>query len=187
MSNKNETARIRYQLYRDMGYSVKEAQRLRWHDDIALEDVRNINTEAPTRNELIRQRYQSLRKQGYSVKDAQKLRYRGIKRIKRKRIIKDKTYHYFKHEYSIDTVMQEMRRYENDTTMHDHGFYSHTNYLKGNYADMVQRIRDENNLSDKQAWYVAYYMTESKKSYHETMNELRSNALFEKYKSHKRG
>lgn len=155
--NKNERAKIRYQLYRDSGYSVKEARKLRYLTYIDISGIR-INRKT---GEIHKGKSQS----NYAK------RLKGVdpdNNISELRAIAER---------DNDTVF----------TNHGFLVKNRDRKIRGKYSESVRAIRrnvklsDGSSLDNNQAWYFAWYMLQHGVSYTQAKKELVGNEDFEKY------
>lgn len=145
---RNERAKIRYQLYRDAGYSVQEARVLRHY---AYIDISGIKIDRNTR-----------------------------------KVIKKRNYQNVKGAVVIDNTMTRMRRIENTSVFTQHGFLLSNSETKGEYNEVVRKIKMRDKMTTNQAYYFAHYMLSSGYSYEFTRRELLSSQEFEKYEKNKK-
>jgi len=169
---RNERAQIRYQLYRDSGYSVQEARKLRYKGYIKL---KGIKVDRKTGEVIKGKPFRTDKKTGQILKGGRLSAYQKTLR-----------------GVNIDNYMNDLRKVKNDSVFTDHGFLAKDRRYSGKYSEIVRAIRSntrtasDKTLSNDQAWYFAYYMLQSKQDYETTRNELLSKQDFEDYDENKK-
>ena len=159
---RNKQARIRYNLLRDAGYSVKDAQRLRYvrneqHD--AYIDITGVQTSRRTGKVLKGKGYRNIVNivnHDERIEELRNLKYKSV---------------YTRHGYLTNKPK------ENDTPEHRR--------QRDEYYNIVMAIKKRDNLSNDQAWYFANFMLQNNYSYERTRKELLTSQDFEKYRQSK--
>ena len=170
MSNKrqerNKQARIRYNLLRSAGYSVKDAQRLRYitnerhHEFI---DIEGIKTSRTTGKVLKGRHYKNvvnIVNHDERIKDLREFKYKSV--LTRHGYLTNKP-----KDPKYDTNEHRRRRDE--------------------YYNIVMAIKKRDNLTNDQAWYFAHIMLKNNLTYHETRRQLLADEDFERYRQSRRG
>lgn len=151
----NETLRIRYQVYKQLGYDSKTASFLSHRKLDVSELTLSKKTGKLTRNKVTKQ-------------------YINVTMEKNKR-----------RDY-IDNHQAKVKVIANDTNYTLHGLLTHDKRYKGETGVVVHNIQRENKLSNDQAYYFFFYMTQKHLSYDDTKKELLSNRDFEEYDKNKK-
>lgn len=166
---RNHQAKIRYNLYRDAGYSIKDAQRMRYirnTDNPEYLDIKSIKVDSKT-NKVIK-------------KDVYKTTLN--------------TLHF---DERMDVIRMAYKT--NDTTFTYHGYLTtkpkrkddnaEWKFLRNEYYELVKTIKKYDNLTTDQAFFMAHYILMNKIDYKTARKELLSDEDFQKYvqgKSRKR-
>lgn len=154
---RSERAKIRYQLYRDSGYSPAEARRLRWKNYI---DISNL---------FIDRKTGQVRK-GRSRNTNYKKALKGVNP-----------------DHTISKLRAVAERENQSSLVSNHGFLATNPKYRGEYSEAVRSIRSNVRLSDgsrmnnDQAWYFAWFMLVQGVSFKTAKGQLVGNADFEKY------
>lgn len=146
-----------------------------------------------TRNDRRKIRYNIYRKLGYSVEEAKQLRDTGYLniddlKVKDGRVVKGRAYRSVIRTAEIDSTINYLRKDYNasNTVFTPHGYLLSQKRTKGRYNKVIQTIKKNDNLTDDQAYYFAYFMINEGYSYEFTRNQLRNDPNFEMYKSKRR-
>ena len=92
-----------------------------------------------------------------------------------------------KHDDEIEDYLDWARDVERgDTVLSQHGMLTHDERYKGRTAETVNMIKNDNNLSNDQAYYFLYFMLTNDLTYEEAKDELLSSKDFENYDKLKR-
>lgn len=157
---RNKEAKIRYQLLRDAGYSVKEAQARRYSkSDLDIS--------------------------GIQVSKAGKVRkgrhYHEVRRVvdltERINVIRaiENPSTFTKHGYLTNKPKDPSK----DTPAYKHA--------RQEYYDMAMAIKKRDKLSNDQAWYFLNFMLQNNYTYEKTRRELLGSEQFEMYRKSKKG
>ncbi len=206
---------IRYHIYRELGYTSKDAAILRSRSslldvsDIRLdknrEIVRNrayydaINKlpekyitikDNRSTNEIRRIRYAVLREAGYTPQEASRLRsksidVRNIQLDKNGKIKKGLNYKRKTREVSVDLGADYFKGLENDTVYSQFGMITQDKRYKDRTMKVVHAIQKDTGANEKQSFYLLWFMIESGMSYEEAKRELLSSKKWELYASRK--
>ena len=153
------------------------------------------------RNETLKKRYQVYRRLGYDSVTARVLSQRkldvsqieisdrtgNIKQNTQTKTFIEQTMKEWKRRDAIDNYRNRMNEIRNDTTYTRHGMLTHDKRYKGETGKIVSIIKNENKLSNDQAYYFYYFMNENNMTYKQAKKELLSNKDFELYDKNKRG
>lgn len=152
---RNEVLQIRYHLYREMGYSAKEASKLRkWSLDVSGIKVKSIEkTKRGKKYNFVKNKY-----------------YRRAISKTRKVEINTKLY------------IEEMKRLENDTVYSNWGMYTSDKRYEDRSMRMVYEIKKDLKLNEKQSYYALFLMTEYDVSYEQVKEMIKTDPNFELYK-----
>lgn len=158
---RNEQARIRYQLLREAGYSVKDAQRMRYvraETNPEYIDIKTIKVDRKTKKVI--------------KKDIYKTTLNTINLDERMSNLK---------------VAQD----QNDTVFTYHGYLTRKvrrqddnaewRYLRNEYYELVKTIKRYDKLTNDQAYFMAHYMLANNVDYKIARRELLTNQDFQKY------
>ena len=154
---RNETLKIRYQVYRRLGYDSKTSRAL---SQRAL-DVSGVELSEAT---------------GKLKRNSNTKQYIEKDMISWKRAKVIDTYH--EEVKNIDY---------SDSLLTHHGTLVNDKRYKGKNGKIISIIKTENNLSRNQAYYFFYIMTQSGMTYKQTKKQLMSNKEFEAYDKNKKG
>ena len=160
---RNVEARIRYQLYRDAGYSIKDAQRLRYirnPDNPEYLDIKSIKVDRTTKKVIKKTTYRNVRNV-INVDD-------------RLSVLRDA---------KNDSVYTMHGFLTNKPTTGDTPDYK---FMRNEYHDLVMSMKKYDNLNNDQAYFMAHFMLLNKVDYHTARRELLSNQDFQKYVQSKR-
>ena len=204
---------IRYHIYRDLGYTSKDAAILRSRSnlldvsDIRLdknrEIVRNrayydtinkvrerdvVIKDNRSKNEILRIRYAVLREAGYTPKEASRLRskpidVRNIQLDKNGKIKKGLNYKRKTREVSVDLGVDYFKGLENDTVYSHLGMITQDKRYKDRTMKVVRAIQTDTGANEKQSFYLLWFMIESGMTYEEAKRELLSSKQWELYAS----
>lgn len=202
---------IRYHIYRELGYSSKDARILRSRrnlldvSDIRLdknrEIVRNrayydtlnkvrqkdiVIKDNRSKNEIRRIRYALLREAGYSPQEASRLRskpidVRDIELDKNGKIKKGSNYKRKSRSICVDLDVNYFKRLENNTVYSQFGMITQDKRYKDKTMKVVQAIQRDTGANEKQSFYLLWFMIESGMSYEEAKRELLSSRQWEIY------
>ena len=163
MSNRNETLKKRYQVYRRLGYDSKTSRVLSQraldvsHLEIS-EKTGKLKRNSTTKNFITR----------------------DMDQWKKSKAID--SYH---NKYRLDTETRDFIQFENDTKYTPHGMLTKGKKYKGENGKIISIIKNENNLSNDQAYFFFYTMLQSGMTYKQTQKQLLSNKEFEEYDKRK--
>ncbi len=202
---------IRYHIYRELGYSSRDARILRSRSnlldvsDIRLdknrEIVRNkayydtlnmvrgqdiVIKDNRSKNEIRRIRYALLREAGYSPKEASRLRskpidVRNIQLDKNGKIKKGLNYKRKSISIGVDLDVNYFKGLENNTVYSQFGMITQDKRYKDKTMKVVQAIQRDTGANEKQSFYLLWFMFESGMSYEEAKRELLSSKKWEIY------
>lgn len=166
---RNEVRRIRYQIYRDAGYSVEEASRLRSRSldvsTVRLTKTGSIDKRTRVYKSMVSERYTEKRFDKYK----ENIKYTSTD---------DKTF---------------LNKDINDTTLSDWGYLTYHkedeiyDSKRAKYRDdtarMVKYISKDMKVNNKQAQYMLYYMLSNDLTYFEAKEQMYVDPLFEIYRT----
>ena len=153
-----------------------------------------------SRSEILKIRYQIYRKLGYNSRTSSYLSHKKLdvstleiskrtgkvkQNAKTKNFIQVKMKE-FKNRDIIDAHQAKIKKVNNDTIYSQHGLLTHDRRYKGETGTIVGIIKNENKLSNDQAYYFFYYMTKNNLNYETAKKELLSNREFEEYDKNKK-
>lgn len=157
-TTRNERAKIRYNLYRDLGYSADEARKMRWHGDL---DITGLRINKSTQKVVKAQNYRLILKTGKidtlinSVRD---FNYPSV---------------YSRHGYLVsEKNPAKMNQYQKD-------YYKAVRYIR-QLNKFSSKARYKNEADDK-SFYYAWYMLENDRTYSQAQRELLAKTDYEHY------
>lgn len=166
-SNRAETLKKRYQVYRRLGYDSYTARALSFRSlDVSKLEI-SKKTGKLKRNSVTKQ---------YIEKD--------MIEWKRKEVIDRYNKRVAQPVYQDRKNIKEIA--VTDTVFTPHGMLTHDKRYRGENGKIVSIIRRENKLTSDQAYYFFYIMTSNNMTYQETKKQLLSNHEFEVYVSKSR-
>ncbi len=204
---------IRYHIYRELGYSSKDARILRSRrnlldvSDIRLDKNREIvrnktyyNTIRELRghdivikdnrsiNEIRRIRYAIFRAAGYTPQEASRLRSRAIdvrdiSLDENGKVKKGLNFKRKTQEVEVDLGVNYFKGLENDTVYSQFGMITQDKRYKDRTMQVVRAIQHDTGANEKQSFYLLWFMIESGMSYKAAKRELLSSKQWELYAS----
>lgn len=204
---------IRYHIYRDLGYTSKDATILRSRSNLLdVSDIRldknreivrnrayyNAINSLPEKyitikdnrsiNEIRRIRYAVLREAGYTPAEASRLRskpidVRNIQLDKNGKIKRGLNYKRKTREVSVDLGADYLKGLENDTVYSQFGMITQDKRYKDRTVKVVRAIQHDTGANEKQSFYLLWFMIESGMTYEEAKRELLSSKQWELYTS----
>lgn len=167
--SKAEVYRIRYQMWRDLGYSPQEARKRRtWvynNDEIEV-----------------------LTKKGVPLKEAKKQRTR-LANTSKVRIRKDgsiiksgKGYQEAITQVKVDDYRIQMNQVKNDTVHSRWGMYTQDKRYRNKTAKIVKQIQRQEKITNDQAYYLLYMMNVYDLTFEEAKEQIMGTEEFEMYR-----
>lgn|SRR5574344_613394 len=148
-------------------------------------------------NEVVKIRYQLYRKAGYSSAVARGLSKRSLDvsaielskrtgKIKRNSTTRLFVERMTKSNRLVDDWSVKVNKVNHENYPTRWGMISHDRRFKGETGNVVTFLKNENHLSNDQAWYMAYIIQEYEIPYETAKTQLIGNNEFEIYHSKKR-
>lgn len=174
---KAEIYKIRYQLYRDLGYTPDDARKLRSRPLFKVEQETKVKKVKNKEEEVV----------DFKIEKVSKNEFENLVKINKKtgKVVKGKVYRNIRDSITAPKDVEKFKnkayRVKNDTVYSRWGMLTQDERYRDNTAKIVKFLEKEHGLNNDQAYYLLYYITTHKISYATARRELLTRQDFEEY------